>query len=79
MGEFFLSEKSDFLWPGFIPKNWDKFTKMGTVIKGTRLLPMKTPLDEEIFNQSEYTEPFDIDEVLEQDVGLVICLVKHAR
>ena len=52
---------------------------MGTVVEGTRILPIKTPLDEEIFNQSEYEEPFDIDEVLEHDVGLVICLVKHAR
>ena len=61
---------------GFIPKRWDHFTKMGTVIPNTRLLPMKTPLDESLLEKSEYTEGFDIDEVVEQDVGLIICLVK---
>ena len=61
---------------GLIPKRWDRFTKMGTVIKGTRLLPMKTPLDGSLLEKSEYTEGFDIDEVIEQDVGLIICLVK---
>ena len=61
---------------GLIPKRWDLFTKMGAVIVGTRLLPMKTPLDGLLLEKSEYTEGFDIDEVIEQNVGLIICLVK---
>ena len=39
---------------------------------------MKTPLDAALLAKSDYAEGFDIDEI-DDNVGLVICLVKHAR
>jgi len=58
---------------GRIPKRWDNYTIFGDIIESF-ILPFKTPLSEDLFEESSYSEPFDLSLVLEKAPKRVINL-----
>ncbi|CBY20922.1 unnamed protein product [Oikopleura dioica] len=58
---------------GRIPKRWDIYTNFGDIIENL-FLPFKTPLSQDLFEESTYNEPFDPSLVLERAPKRVINL-----
>jgi len=66
-----------------VPDRWDRYTEMGELIPGTRIIAFKTPLRSEFFNGA--TSRFEVDDLLSKvsavggKLGLVVDLTNTAR
>ena len=62
---------------------WGEYESLGTVVRGSRLIPMKTPLAEEYFDARETTHALTLEKMLDaqraigKPIGMIIDLSNH--